>query len=471
MSSSSSSRPKASNLKIKKEPKITSNKSSNGEFGNNFSYSEVIKNIKIESQDQIVEETMIKDEIINPNEINLIKIEKEEVFDPNMNASQQSESDDDDDKLVIREEEAFTEHSMFNVIVKEEEELIIEDIYEPAPKKRKLSDMQSTSSENETISASEFQCKICQRNFKRRIDLVHHMKMHSETRYECEKCGQKFKFKGYFLKHKCIICDICDRPFFLKQQLRDHKRLAHSDTEKTQLFECDICGKDFKYRHGIYYHITTFHMPFLEDIFECEHCPKKFKLKETYRLHLKHHMSLIECSLCGKKLRNVNLGHHMRHVHTTERNFSCSQCKMSFKTKECLKSHIRTHEKKFECPKCNKKFANKPFLVEHLNWHENPDEFTCKLCKKTFAQKYCLKAHIKLHDNGHNFEKLTCTKCSYGTDSKENFEKHMQKHLRQEENEKLKQGWLQCEQCPMKLKNKIKLATHYWKKHNQMMPK
>ncbi|XP_070495387.1 uncharacterized protein [Chironomus tepperi] len=329
--------------------------------------------------------------------------------------------------------------------------------------------MSTTSSDGSSSTSHPFQCKMCMAIFKRKIDMIHHLKSHSEAKFECQRCGMKFKFEGYFSKHECIACELCDKTFVLKQQLRNHQRIEHDI--QMEMYECDLCGKKLRYRHGVLYHMSKTHMKYLEDKYECDICGKRFKLKESIRLHVKNHESVIECKLCDKKVKRINLNVHMKSVHVTERKFKCRICRTTFKTKECLKSHIRTHEKSFECTECGKRFSNKSHLKEHMEWHRNPEAYKCKICHKAFAQKYCLKAHIKLHESGHLFPKFKCSSCPYSTDKTENLEKHEMKHKRQEENEEMRKNWLKCEKCPVKLKNKLKLATHYWKKHSEVMPK
>lgn len=369
-------------------------------------------------------------------------------------------------KIIKIDENVTDDDDEGRLVIKEEEELIIieENVEEIATKsKQNYSSDNSTSSNTSTTSSHT--CKICQKSFRRKIDLIHHRHIHEEAKHECMKCGQKFKSVAYFNKHECNTCTICNRNFTSKQQLKAHRRLIHTDDLASSMFQCDICGKEFKYRHGVIYHMTVEHIKDLKVNYDCDICGKKFNMKEKVRLHLKHHASLIKCNLCGKHLRAINLGHHMKYVHTNERNFQCQLCNLSFKTRECVKSHMRTHEKNYQCGFCGKKFPSQYILNEHKVLHRNPDELTCKTCKKTFAQKYCLKAHMKLHEKL-NFEKFKCGLCPYSTENGENYKKHELKHKRKEENEKLTKNWVQCKKCKMKLKNKLKLATHYWKKHN-----
>ena len=50
--------------------------------------------------------------------------------------------------------------------------------------------------------------------------------------YSCKKCNKKYKFQGYFRKHKCpkkakkvqkITCESCQRNFKTKKNLKKHK--------------------------------------------------------------------------------------------------------------------------------------------------------------------------------------------------------------------------------------------------------
>ncbi|KAG5669052.1 hypothetical protein PVAND_016953 [Polypedilum vanderplanki] len=420
------------------------------------------------------------------NSTNSKKRSREEIEDENLNNKKIKSEPKDNLNLKIQEiHQKYNENSddeeEGRLIIKEEEELIIieeqinikEEKIEPKSKSsapQSPASFYSSDDGSSSQSTSSHTCQICQKSFKRKIDLIHHKNIHIEAKYECTKCKQKFKSLGYFKKHECNICKICERSFSSKQQLKVHQRLSHSEGLKIALFQCDLCGKEFKYRHGVLYHMQVEHIKGPKKEYNCDVCGKIFDMKEKVRLHLKHHSGFTDCHLCGKRVKTINMGHHNRYVHTKERKFKCQLCGTSFKTRECLKSHTRTHEKGFSCKECDKKFPSQYLLNEHQILHKNPDELTCKECNKTFAQKYCLKAHMKLHEKGHNFEKFRCTVCSYSTESQDNLKKHQLKHKRKEENELLTKDWIPCKKCSMKLKNKLKLATHYWKKHKMNVP-
>ena len=103
-----------------------------------------------------------------------------------------------------------------------------------------------------------------------------------------------------------------------------------------------------------------------------------------------------------------------------------------------------------------------------MEWHKNPEDFKYKICDKSFLLKKSLDEHIKAHESGHYGDRIyKCSSCKYTTRVAENLQKHELKHKRKEENNEKTKNWLQCEKCPMKLKNKLKLAAHNYKKHNE----
>ena len=61
--------------------------------------------------------------------------------------------------------------------------------------------------------------------------------------------------------------------------------------------------------------------------------------------------------------------------------------------------------------------------------------------------------------------------CTYSTEKAENLKKNEINHTRKDEKDEKTKNWLQCEKCPQKLKNKLKLAAHYWKKHDDVIAK
>jgi KRAB domain-containing zinc finger protein len=309
----------------------------------------------------------------------------------------------------------------------------------------------------------DFQCRTCAKSFKRKIDLIHHQKIHENTFYECTKCHHKYKIKGYLHKHKCRLCSRCGATFTTLDQLRSHMKQIHNEN-CSKRFECDFCGKIYDARFGLVWHINMHHIQTEARDFHCDLCASRFKFKEQIKKHMRIHLSRVPCRLCGKMIQRTNYFHHMNFVHVYVRNYSCTVCGLSYKTKQCLRSHVRRHEKAFECPTCGKKFSQKVLYSQHMQWHANSKAFSCAVCNKECSSKVTLRQHRKVHEDG--IERFSCKICSYRTENKENLTKHERRHARREEKVAMKKNWLKCERCPVLFKNKLKLATHMWRKHN-----
>ena len=78
----------------------------------------------------------------------------------------------------------------------------------------------------------------------------------------------------------------------------------------------------------------------------------------------------MKCNLCNKYIASSRLRFHIKHIHTTESNNSCTVCGKAFKLKLSLKTHIKN------CPK--PKFRNQK----------------CRICDEQFTKKY-LRDHVK----------------------------------------------------------------------------
>lgn len=104
-------------------------------------------------------------------------------------------------------------------------------------------------------------CLICGKML--RSGLASHMKTHSsETFYECEICGQKFKHANARTRHREIHkadrsykCSICSKTFLSNQYLKQHEKL-HSGIKP---FSCKICGKAFLLNYRVTQHMKRAH--------------------------------------------------------------------------------------------------------------------------------------------------------------------------------------------------------------------
>lgn len=209
--------------------------------------------------------------------------------------------------------------------------------------------------------------------------------------------------------------------------------------------------------------------------YNCDLCGRTFKWKTTLQKHIKSHQDIIECGICEKKLRKSKFDEHLKKHTSSAMTMSCHFCNMAFKSMISLAKHLESHTRSFDCEQCDKKFTKKCHLKEHLIWHENPNAFTCEHCGEKFELRCSLQSHV-IYNHSRDVVKLNCSKCPYSTEDMERFLKHGERHaileerkIKRMELDRAKQNWLRCSKCSALLKNKLKLASHYWKKHKEAM--
>ena len=80
-------------------------------------------------------------------------------------------------------------------------------------------------------------------------------------------------------------CSICDTNFSQKSKLKKHKELVHKGHEEIKEFICNICNKAFRRKCQMRIHVSSVH----EGIkpFKCESCGSSFKQKRSLVEHVK----------------------------------------------------------------------------------------------------------------------------------------------------------------------------------------
>ena len=198
----------------------------------------------------------------------------------------------------------------------------------------------------------------------------------------------------------------------------------------------------------------------IEKNFSCEDCGMKFKTKANASLHFRvHHLKnnlRFSCTFCDKKfIFESELTKHLQVSHTENR-IKCDICGELFRPGSMPRHKKRVHENKqfgVNCPECNKTIADKRKLQGHIREvHENIKDFKCHLCKKEFKRKFHLHEHI---DRQHNIPRKEhkCDNCEKTFNVKYDLETHV-------ENVYIKSKAIQCAICQKRFKHKINLHKH-----------
>jgi uncharacterized Zn-finger protein len=230
-----------------------------------------------------------------------------------------------------------------------------------------------------------------------------------------------------------LVCLTCLRRFSNMQNLRRHLRLhmsrdSHlpdldSDTEEAATapsdraggpqrgFACDFCPERFanKAAHAVHEKSHADQTP------ECYVCNRKYADRYSLRYHLRTHGigHQIRCELCNKSFpKPSRLQAHVNTFHKDIRNFSCSGCDKTFKTRLHLENHFLQHtgEKPFKCETCGESFRHKVSLVAHTRIHGDSKPYVCETCGKCFREPSTLKAHTRVHSGDKPYKCGQCDK-------------------------------------------------------------
>ncbi|XP_070504623.1 zinc finger protein 37-like [Chironomus tepperi] len=257
----------------------------------------------------------------------------------------------------------------------------------------------------------------CNRNFRRRCDLLDHIEQHDKSAiHKCEICNKVYKTKGCLRTHmrfyhpkdggEKVICyecgKICNNSNLLKLHLLSHE----NDPEKS--YECYICSKKFRNIHNVKRHLKLSHALSSDKVIchicsasvreaylsthmrtlhnsdrtrvNCERCGI-WVLKSTFKVHMMKHTDMgVNCKVCGKFLKSTySLTTHMKTVHSDNFKFRCNYCDKGFHRDVKMQEHIAVkHTREFPF-KCRIAGCGREFRAEG-NWrsHEkkaHPEEY------------------------------------------------------------------------------------------------
>lgn len=204
--------------------------------------------------------------------------------------------------------------------------------------------------------------------------------------YTAEKVNQ---IRRHFHTHQADVwynCSKCDFRSRQKQSLIRHNKLEHTNKETLKCSH-PMCSYETKRQDNLTRHMRTKHRDLPKNEFYCEICGNKFTSQQALKLHLIIHQAgknTFKCRFCENKTFNTaQAAHsHEKRFHGEHGFTKCSYCPRIFRNSpegtRFITRHIRGHARKFE--KC---------------------KYQCQNAK-----------------NGKN------SNCIFGTDSKEELEKH-----------------------------------------------
>ncbi|KAM7014961.1 uncharacterized protein LKV04_012864 [Tautogolabrus adspersus] len=160
--------------------------------------------------------------------------------------------------------------------------------------------------------------------------------------------------------------------------------------------------------------------------YTCSVCKKTFKMKSILTRHMKTHSGEKphSCSVCGKSfIQRSYLQTHLK-SHSGQKPYTCRFCGRGFTQAGNMKAHIRIHtgEKPHSCSDCGKRFREKADLIKHRIIHSGEKPYCCTVCHMKFTVRSNLTRHMKTHSGERPFGCTTCGK---------SFIIHMKTHTRE----------------------------------------
>ena len=160
-----------------------------------------------------------------------------------------------------------------------------------------------------------------------------------------------------------------------KHQEKAHKKINVRTNKKGNLF-CDFqgCGDVFQFSKLLKKHTNSMHEIRIKPGFPCIQCGKNSKSNAEYDRHALKHTKVqnIEFQMCGKKFKSKKgLGYHVK-LHTGQLDHTCNSCDAAYITSAALSIHHRvkhTECHSYYCLECGKQFQYRGTLDKHRTLH------------------------------------------------------------------------------------------------------
>ncbi|XP_051163931.1 zinc finger protein Xfin-like isoform X2 [Leptopilina boulardi] len=254
--------------------------------------------------------------------------------------------------------------------------------------------------------------------------------------YQCDKCPEKFNNKRslhkHGVKHINLKCSVCDVEYESLEKLSEH-RIEH-------VTEGVLTEEDLRKDAEEWNIIDDKDEMDQKNELKCPHCPLLFSYKKSLLKHIETHGIKFTCKICGNEfLKREQLAKHLEN-HVRPKSFKCTQCNKVFGNELTLRNHlIATNHKtilqgqEYDPNKRLKRHAAKAAqkIIDKIKIEDESD-YDEEGKKKDHDE---LKSPKRMYNKKLLFECETCNKkCS----SKQSLTKHMELHVKDEKNDKIK---------------------------------
>ncbi|XP_062852578.1 zinc finger and BTB domain-containing protein 11 [Trichomycterus rosablanca] len=289
----------------------------------------------------------------------------------------------------------------------------------------------------------EHACNECGMVFQRRYALIMHTLIHEKSRiFKCSLCNKEFHYAAslhaHLLRHK--------------HSKTQRSSEAAGDRGRTKReFVCDICGKTLPKLYSLRIHMLhhTGVRPH-----QCRLCGKSFATKHNLNMHKAQHDAArrFQCTMCEKSFGSKRALDEHTSTHTGESKYFCSICGLSFFRASGLSKHMKKHKPKpetrsFQCSHCDKSFYEAKDLQQHMNKHLGLKPFQCQVCGKSYTWKKDWYSHVKSHTVS---EPYRCNVCGKEFFEKALFRRHVKKATHGKKGRVKQNLERECEHCGRK---------------------
>ncbi|RZF42604.1 hypothetical protein LSTR_LSTR001399 [Laodelphax striatellus] len=269
-----------------------------------------------------------------------------------------------------------------------------------------------------------------------------------QPRLESEKLEAELINNGE--KTTVFSCNVCSKEFGYRRSLNQHLFIFHNITPPTPRLKCPRCSKNFQRMTGLKSHMRSCGV-FLNS----KRCPFCLQVFDTYKENYKHK------SVCPKRYatKETSCKAAARIVSKPESGmYTCRFCDIMFEARSIYTDHMETYH------------AGEPVDVkEETIVSEDPNEHSmavenesvainvkngevpCKFCFKSFPTISELNNHVQEHQMSKSFE---CKICKQVLTTMRNFHDHMRSHFVTHSKQYL------CWTCYTPFNNRSELGAH-----------
>ncbi|MGI4752177.1 MAG: C2H2-type zinc finger protein [Janthinobacterium lividum] len=239
-------------------------------------------------------------------------------------------------------------------------------------------------------SVNDYRCKFCSKRFTN----ITSMRQHLDTHTSCRKTSGNSRPERIISIPgvvKPFVCNICNKRFKRKIELTIHTR-KHKGEDP---FKCDVCGVQYSCASSLIIHHTRVHVAY--KTFSCKICKIQFTRKWSHTGQRK-----IVCADCKKCYNLFVKSKPNQRIIVGVKPYVCNYCQEDFYLKISLIQHIRTHvnEKPYSCEYCSKPFSFHSSVVNHQKKvHTGDRPYTCNVCSEPFDRNIYRINHQRTHKN------------------------------------------------------------------------